>query len=48
VSAGGGTNPLSGYSLINADNIDAAVQHAKGCPILAVGGTVEVAEAIDM
>jgi hypothetical protein len=48
VSTGGGANPLSGYSLITAASIDDAVQHAKGCPVLAVGGTVEVAEAIDM
>ena len=45
---GGGANPLSGYSLINATDIDAALAHAKGCPILAVGGSVEVAEALDM
>ena len=48
VSNGGGSNPLSGYSLINAADIDAAVAVAKGCPILGVGGSVEVAEAIDM
>ena len=48
VSNGGGGNPLTGYSLINAASIDEAVKHAKGCPILAVGGSVEVAEAIDM
>lgn len=48
VSNGGGANPLSGYSLVTATTIDAAVEHAKGCPILAVGGSVEVAEALDM
>ena len=48
VSDGGGGNPLSGYSLINAASIDDAVKHAKDCPILKVGGSVEVAEAIDM
>jgi hypothetical protein len=48
VSNGGGANPLSGYSLISAASIDDAVKHAKGCPILKVGGSVEVAEAIDM
>ena len=47
-SDGGGSNPLTGYSLINAGDIDAAVAHAKGCPVLANGGSVEVAEAIDM
>lgn len=44
----GGANPLSGYSLVNAPNMDAAVELAKGCPALQNGGTVEVAEAMDM
>ena len=43
----GGTNPLSGYSIIRADTIDAATQLAKGCPILG-SGTVEVAEIMEM
>ena len=44
----GGANPVSGYSLLTAADIDAAVVLAKGCPILEAGGSVEVAEAIDM
>ena len=48
VSDGGGSNPLSGYSIVSADNIDAAVEMAKGCPILEDGGNVEVAEAMEM
>jgi len=37
VSAGGvenngGANPLSGYSVVNADNVEAAIELAKGCP----------------
>ena len=44
---GGGANPLSGYSIVKADNIDAAIEMAKGCPILE-HGTVEVAEAMEM
>jgi hypothetical protein len=47
-SDGGGSNPLTGYSLISATDLDAAVSLAKGCPILSSGGSVEVAEAIDM
>jgi hypothetical protein len=47
-SAGGGVNPVSGYSLITADDLDAAVALAKGCPILAAGGSIEVAETVDM
>lgn len=38
----------TGYTIIEASDIDAAVASAKGCPILAHGGSVEVAEAIDM
>ena len=45
---GGGSNPISGYSLVEATDLDAAVSLAKGCPIFASGGTVEVAEAIEM
>ena len=48
VSDGGGSNPATGYSLINAADLDEAVTKAKGCPVLASGGSVEVAEAIDM
>ncbi len=39
---------VGGYSIISADSIDDAVAHAKGCPVLEVGGRVEVHEAIDM
>ncbi len=48
VADDGGANPISGYSLVNAADIDAAVAIAKACPILDGGGTVEVAEAIEM
>ena len=48
VSDGGGANPVSGYTLVNADDIDQAVNMAKGCPIIAAGGSVEVAEAVEI
>jgi len=48
VSDGGGANPATGYSLITADSMDAAVSHAKGCPVLQSGGTIEVAETFDL
>ena len=48
VSNGGGANPLSGYSIIEARDIDTAVSLAKGCPIYASGGSVEVAELLPM
>jgi len=49
VSENGGANPLSGYTVIEAADIDAACQLAKGCPLVADGsGSVEVAPVIDM
>ena len=48
VTPGGGANPASGYSLLEADSLDAAVALAKGNPILQSGGAIEVAETIDM
>ena len=48
VASDGGSNPASGYSLISANSLDEALNKAKGCPILEAGGSVEVAEAIEM
>lgn len=48
VSNNGGANPASGYSLIEAADLDDALAKAKGCPILESGGSIEVAVAIDM
>ncbi len=48
VSDNGGSNPTSGYTLVEAATLKDALAHAKACPILAAGGSVEVAEAIDM
>jgi hypothetical protein len=47
VSEGGGVNPLTGYSIIEADNLDAAVKLAKGCPILKSGGSIQVGETFE-
>ena len=48
VTDDGGSNPTSGYTLIEASNDDDAIAKAKGCPILEAGGSIEVAEALDM
>ena len=49
VAGDGGANPVSGYSIIAADTIDAACDLAKGCPMVADGsGSVEVAEIHEM
>jgi hypothetical protein len=48
VSDGGGANPATGYSIIRADGMDAAVQSARGCPILSGGGSIQVCETLAM
>lgn len=48
VSNGGGSNPATGYTLVEAANIEEAIGHAKSCPIIESGGSVEVCEAIVM
>ena len=45
---GGGANPASGYSLIEASSLADAHQKAAGCPLLKAGGTIEIAQAMDM
>jgi hypothetical protein len=47
-SEGGGANPVSGYAIISANDIDQAVESAKGCPILEGGGSIEVAETFEV
>ena len=47
-SGGGGANPATGYTLVDAYSLDAAVALASSNPILSNGGSVEVAETIDM
>ncbi len=48
ITSDGGPNPVSGYSVIDASNTEDAVEKAQRCPILASGGSVELAEVIDM
>ena len=48
VTSDGGANPASGYSLIEASDVEDAIAKAKGCPILGHGGSIELAEAHDM
>ena len=45
---GGATSGASGYSIVDAGSLDEATTHAKGCPVLASGGNVEVYEAVAM
>ena len=40
--------PASGYSIVAATSIDAAVEMAKGCPILSSGGQISVYETFQI
>jgi hypothetical protein len=37
-----GSETISGNMVVNADTLDEATEMAKQCPILAMGGTIEV------
>jgi hypothetical protein len=39
---------IGGYMLIEAKNMDQAVELAKGCPILESDGTVEIRPIVSM
>jgi hypothetical protein len=43
----GGAAGVGGYSVIRANSLDEAARLAKGCPILAGGGSVEVYETFN-
>ena len=44
----GAAGGIGGYSVISANSLSDAAGKAKGCPVLAGGGTVEVYEALDI
>ncbi len=48
VSDDGGSRPMSGFSVVKADDLDAALEMAKACPFLETGGTLEVAQMMEM
>ena len=49
VADNGGANPVSGYSLVMADDLNAALAMAAGCPMVTQGhGSIEVAETHHM
>ncbi len=49
ITDGGGSNPATGYSIVEAADIDAATAIAKGCPVVTHGGgSVEVGETFEV
>ena len=47
VTDDGGPNPLTGFSVVAAESMDAVLEIAKTCPFLQMG-TIEVAEMMEM
>ena len=47
VEDNGGSNPLGGFSIVKAEDMDAAIALAEGCPHIG-NGTIEIAEIIEM
>jgi hypothetical protein len=43
----GGASALTGYTIITAADLAAATEKAKGCPVLASGGSIEIYEALE-
>ncbi|WP_164116403.1 YciI family protein [Sphingorhabdus sp. Alg239-R122] len=48
VEDNGGSNPISGFTVLEADDLDAAIAMTKKSPHLDIGGTIEIAQAMDM
>ena len=46
--SGQAASGLGGYTIVNADSIDAASKMAEGCPVVNDGGSVDIYDCIDM
>lgn len=44
----GGVTGMSGYTIVEADSMAAALEMAKSCPFLDINGRLEVSEKVDM
>jgi len=44
----GSTTLMSGFTIIEADSMEAALLIAKACPFLDIGGSLEVSELIEI
>lgn len=45
---GGGSTSMSGFTIIEADSMEKALEMAKACPFLDIGGSLEVSELMQM
>ena len=46
--ASGGKTSMSGFTIVEADSMEAALLIAKACPFLDIGGSLEVSELMQM
>lgn len=44
----GSTTKMSGYTVIEVATMEAALEIAKACPFLEIGGSLEVSEMLEM
>lgn len=44
----GGSSAMSGFSIIKAPSMEAALSIAQACPFLEIGGSLEVSEMMQM
>jgi len=44
----GSSTSMSGYTIIEADDMDKALELAKTCPFLDIDGTLEISELVQM
>jgi len=44
----GGSSAMSGFTIIKADSMEAALSIAQACPFLDIGGSLEVSELMQM
>ncbi|HEX3909635.1 MAG TPA: hypothetical protein VHW67_02890 [Solirubrobacteraceae bacterium] len=48
VPGGSAESGLTGYTVVQADSLDAASGLAEGCPVLDTGGSIDVYEAVEV
>lgn len=44
----GGMTAMSGFTIVAAESMEAALTLARGCPFLEIGGSLEVSELMEM
>lgn len=44
----GGSSAMSGFSILKAESMEAALAVAQSCPFLEIGGSLEVSELMQM